>query len=66
MRRGAATQDHSFALADWKREATSLPCLIGMQAAQCVYEEREERESERGSSQCNGIEESEEEEEESE
>lgn len=37
-----------------------------MQAAQCVYEEREERESERGSSQCNGIEESEEEEEESE
>lgn len=64
MRRGAAAQGHSFPVSDWKREATSLPCLIGMQAAQCVYEERGERE--RGSSQCNGIEESEEEEEESE
>lgn len=44
---GAAAHGHSFPIPDWQREATSLPSFIGMQAAQCVFEERERRERER-------------------
>lgn len=36
VRRGAAAPGHSFPSCNWKREAASLLCLIGMQAVQCV------------------------------